>query len=161
MEPKPIVELHSHIIFRHPTVQKLRLSKWYSQTCVQWSALGNGKVSVIYSVTDIYISTLQKIECNWKFGGSCSVTTIHLVTALYRAISYTGLTVFLAKTICCLSLKFDDKIFCFTQTFLTSDNHLQDVENIRTVLCKSFIQWFWELNLYSYKYPVDCFDLLC
>ena len=65
---------------------------------------------------------------------------------LYTKPSYTGLNVFLAKAICCLSLKFNDKIFCFSQTFLTSDNHLRDAENIRKVLCKSFIQWFWELN---------------
>ena len=28
--------------------------------------------------------------------------------------------------------------------------------NIGKVLCKSFIQWFWELNLCSYKYRVEC-----
>ena len=33
-------------------------------------------------------------------------------------------------------------------------------DSIRKVLCKSFIQWFWELNLRSFKYWVDCFDLL-
>ena len=31
---------------------------------------------------------------------------------------------------------------------------------IRKGLCKSFIQWFWELNLCSYKYQVHCFDSL-
>ena len=36
----------------------------------------------------------------------------------------------------------------------------KDADNIRKVLCKSFIQWFWELNLCSYKYRVDCFDSL-
>ena len=30
-------------------------------------------------------------------------------------------------------------------------------ENIRKVLCKSFIQWFWELNLCSYKVPSRLF----
>ena len=33
----------------------------------------------------------------------------------------------------------------------------KDADNIRKVLCKSFIQWFWELNLCCYKYRVDCF----
>ena len=33
-------------------------------------------------------------------------------------------------------------------------------DSIRKVLCKSFIQWFWELNLCCYKYRGDCFDLL-
>ena len=32
----------------------------------------------------------------------------------------------------------------------------KDAENIRKVLCKSFIQWFWELNLCSFKYQVNC-----
>ena len=36
----------------------------------------------------------------------------------------------------------------------------KDADNIRKVLCKSFIQWFWELNLCSYKYRVACFDSL-
>ena len=35
--------------------------KHYSQTCVQRSPLGNGKVTVINRVTAIYRSTLQKI----------------------------------------------------------------------------------------------------
>ena len=35
-----------------------------------------------------------------------------------------------------------------------------DADNIRKVLCKSFIQWFWELNLCCYKYRVDCFGSL-
>ena len=34
------------------------------------------------------------------------------------------------------------------------------MEVIRKVLGKSFIQWFWELNLCSYKNRVDCFDSL-
>ena len=34
----------------------------------------------------------------------------------------------------------------------------KDADNIRKVLCKSFIQRFWELNLCSYKYRVDCFN---
>ena len=29
-----------------------------------------------------------------------------------------------------------------------------------TFVCKSFIQWFWELNLCCYKYRVDCFGSL-
>ena len=33
-----------------------------------------------------------------------------------------------------------------------------DADNIRKVLGKSFIQWFWELNFYSYKNIVNCFD---
>ena len=36
----------------------------------------------------------------------------------------------------------------------------KDADNIRKLLCKSFIQWFWELNLCSYKYRVDCFEVL-
>ena len=36
----------------------------------------------------------------------------------------------------------------------------KDADNMRKVLCKSFIQLFWELNLCSYKYRVDCFDSL-
>ena len=36
----------------------------------------------------------------------------------------------------------------------------KDADNIRKVLCKSFIQWFWELNLCSYKYRVDYFGSL-
>ena len=36
----------------------------------------------------------------------------------------------------------------------------KDGDNIRKVLWKSFIQCFWELNLCSYKYRVDCFDAL-
>ena len=33
-------------------------------------------------------------------------------------------------------------------------------DSIRKVFCKSFIQWFWELNLCCYKYRGDCFDSL-
>ena len=33
----------------------------------------------------------------------------------------------------------------------------KDADNIRKVLCKSFIQCFWELNLRCFKYRVDCF----
>ena len=33
----------------------------------------------------------------------------------------------------------------------------KDADNIRKVLFKSFIQWFWELNLCSYKYRVVLF----
>ena len=36
----------------------------------------------------------------------------------------------------------------------------KDADNIRKVLCKSFIQWLWELNLCCYKYRVDCFGSL-
>ena len=36
----------------------------------------------------------------------------------------------------------------------------KDADNIRKVLCKSFIQWFWELNLCCYKYRVDYFGSL-
>ena len=35
-----------------------------------------------------------------------------------------------------------------------------DADNIRKGLGKSFIRWFWELNLYSYKNRVNCFDSL-
>ena len=35
-----------------------------------------------------------------------------------------------------------------------------DSDNIRKVLCKSVIQWFWELNLCCYKYRVNCFGSL-
>ena len=35
-----------------------------------------------------------------------------------------------------------------------------DADNIRKVLRKSSIHWFWELNLYSYKNRVNCFDSL-
>ena len=35
-----------------------------------------------------------------------------------------------------------------------------DADNIRKVLCKSLIQWFWELNLCCYKYRVDCLGSL-
>ena len=41
--------------------------KHYSQTCVQRSPLGNGKVTVIYRVTAIYRSTLQKNIRQLKF----------------------------------------------------------------------------------------------
>ena len=36
----------------------------------------------------------------------------------------------------------------------------KDADNIRKVLGKSVIQWFWELNLCCYEYPIDCFGLL-
>ena len=36
----------------------------------------------------------------------------------------------------------------------------KDADNIRKILCRSFILWFWELNLCSYKYRVDCFGSL-
>ena len=36
----------------------------YSRTGVQWSPLGNGNVTIIYRVTAIYRSTLQKIKGN-------------------------------------------------------------------------------------------------
>ena len=35
-----------------------------------------------------------------------------------------------------------------------------DADNIRKVLCKSFIQRFWEWNLCCYKYRVDCLGSL-
>ena len=38
-----------------------QIKSCYSQTCVQQSSLGNGNVTVIYRVTAIYRSTLQKI----------------------------------------------------------------------------------------------------
>ena len=37
----------------------------------------------------------------------------------------------------------------------------KDADAIRELLCKSFIQWFWQLNLCSYKYWVNFFDSLC
>ena len=43
-----------------------------------------------------------------------------------------------------LSQKFPDE-----KQQLVEEN---DADNIRKVLCKSFIQWFWELNLCCYKY---------
>ena len=42
----------------------------------------------------------------------------------------------------------------------TARREEKDADNIRKVFCESFIQWFWELNLCSYKYRVDCFDSL-
>ena len=36
----------------------------------------------------------------------------------------------------------------------------KDADNVRKILYKSFIQWFWELILFSYKYRVHCFDPL-
>ena len=36
----------------------------------------------------------------------------------------------------------------------------KDADNIRKVLCKSFIQWFWELNLCCYKYQLNFFGSL-
>ena len=33
----------------------------------------------------------------------------------------------------------------------------KDANNVRKVLCKSFLHWFWELNLWFYKCRVDCF----
>ena len=36
----------------------------------------------------------------------------------------------------------------------------KDADNIRKVLCKSSIQWFWELVLGCCKYRVDCFGSL-
>ena len=36
----------------------------------------------------------------------------------------------------------------------------KDADNIRKVLCKSFIQWFWELYLCCYKYQIDRFGSL-
>ena len=37
----------------------------------------------------------------------------------------------------------------------------KDADNIRKVLCKSFIRWFWELYLCCYtEYRVDCFGSL-
>ena len=36
----------------------------------------------------------------------------------------------------------------------------KEAANIRKVLCKSFIPWFWELNLCSYQNGVDSFDSL-
>ena len=36
----------------------------------------------------------------------------------------------------------------------------KDADNIRKVLGKSVIHWFWELNLCCYEYPIDCFGLL-
>ena len=32
-----------------------------------------------------------------------------------------------------------------------------DADNMREVLCKSFIKWFWELNLCCYKIRVNYF----
>ena len=36
----------------------------------------------------------------------------------------------------------------------------KDADNIGKVLCNSFIQWFWGLNLCCFKYRVDCFGSL-
>ena len=50
-----------------------------------------------------------------------------------------------------------------SQKFLEEKEQLverKDVDNIKKVLCKSFIQWFWELNMCCYKYRVDCFGSL-
>ena len=40
----------------------------YSQTCVQRSTLGNGKVTVIYRVTAIYRSTCRKYKATENLG---------------------------------------------------------------------------------------------
>ena len=55
------------------------------------------------------------------------------------------------------SLKLKSKVIPEEKQQLVEE---KDADNIRKVLCKSFIQWFWELNLCCYKYRVDCFGSL-
>ena len=43
---------------------------------------------------------------------------------------------------------------------LVGEKDADNIRNRRKVLCKSFIQWFGELNLCYYKYRVDCFGSL-
>ena len=55
------------------------------------------------------------------------------------------------------------RFFQLSQKFPEEKQQLveeKDADNIRKVLCKSFIQWFGELNLCCYKYRVDCFGSL-
>jgi len=57
--------------------------------CVQWSPLGNGKVTVKHRVTAIIIQVnfAEKIR-QLKILGSYPVTVIYRVTAIYRAVIY-------------------------------------------------------------------------
>ena len=58
----------------------------YSQTCVQQSRLGNGKVAVtryIQGVRCIQVNFAENIR-QLKILGSCPVTVIYRVTAIYR-----------------------------------------------------------------------------
>ena len=48
-------------IFEKLTVKPQYNKPLHGKTCVQRSPLGNGKVTVIYRVTTVYQSTLQKI----------------------------------------------------------------------------------------------------
>ena len=144
MEPKPIVELHNHILgillfnsydYINDTVKPAYNGHpWEMARCLLYIGwpIYTGQLCRKYNAIENLGEVVRWPQYTWW--------------PLYTKPSYTGLTVFLAKAICCLSPKFNDKIFCLSQTFLTSDNHLRDAENIRKVLCKSFIQWFWELN---------------
>ena len=60
----------------------------YSQTCVQQSRLGNGKVAVtryIQGVRCIQVNFAENIR-QLKILGSCPVTVVSRVTAIYRAV---------------------------------------------------------------------------
>ena len=52
----------------------------------QLKILGSCPVTVIYRVTAIYRSSLQKRQL--KILGNCLVTVIYRVTAIYRAVVY-------------------------------------------------------------------------
>ena len=63
----------------------------HSQTCVQWSLLGNDKVTVIiqgdcYMYIQVNFSVENKKKL--KILGSCLVTVIYRVTTTYRAAIY-------------------------------------------------------------------------
>ena len=62
----------------------------YSQTCVQQSPLGNGKVAVtryIQGVRCIQVNFAENIR-QLKILRSCPVTVVSRVTAIYRAVIY-------------------------------------------------------------------------
>ena len=58
------------------------------------------------------------------------------------------------------SLKLKTTIFKIIPEEKQQQVEEKDADDIRKVFCKSFIQWFWQLNLCSYKYRVDFFDSL-
>ena len=60
----------------------------YSEICVQQSSLGNGKVAVtryIQGVRCIQVNFAENIR-QLKILGSCPVTVVSRVTAIYRAV---------------------------------------------------------------------------
>ena len=103
------------------------------------------------------LSNVSRIKAWWKVAWQKAGKTLPVPASFFSVNEHTATT----QT---RSFKLKSNHFLkLSQKFPEEKQQLveeKDADNIRKVLCKSFIQCFWELNLCCFKYRVDCFGSL-